>query len=54
MEGEVVFMHPCIFHERFFTQNKQGGMKMTSPPMATSGLSVSSSSRGGLRAVRPT
>jgi hypothetical protein len=27
-------MHPCIFHWWLSTQYKQGGMKMTLPPMA--------------------
>jgi hypothetical protein len=27
-------MRPCIFRSRFSMQSKQGGMKMTSPPMA--------------------
>ena len=31
--GEVTFTHPCLFHWWFSIQNKQGGMKMTLPPV---------------------
>jgi hypothetical protein len=32
--GQVIFSRPCIFHWRFSAQNKQMGMRMTSPRAA--------------------
>jgi hypothetical protein len=35
MCGKVTFMQPHIFHYGFSIENKQGGMQMTLPPMAS-------------------
>jgi hypothetical protein len=34
MGGELTFMCPCIFHQGFSIQQKQGGMEMALPPVA--------------------
>jgi hypothetical protein len=35
MGRQVIFVRPCIFHSWFSMQNKQGGVRMASPHVAS-------------------